>query len=748
MESAANQALKDKQKKEYLRQQIALLQSQLSDEEEPTSPSSKQKSTAQGVLVPRTPSPRKQRKIEESSAPPSRNVLSAAKAKLNAYTPAEQRETISSKPLPSKLVQRLARLRSEEDDATSILVQRTSSFTDKPPQPGSSKRDENLAIIESLELGPVEHQPPFDDPYFERVEPNSGIRLKSRILPHADLQDHLRGRYYLSPSRLYSSISLTPDKTGYDVPVDGDWITIAVVAERGPIKYTNPPVGIVKEEEANEDGEPIAGHGNKDFRKNKNNSDARNPRRRYVNVKLIDFGSRSASSSTTKGHIRGDAFLTLLLFEAEAVDLITEENGKKLAQPRKVYRGGSGGAFESMAKLKEGDVIALLNPRIMKPFTNSSTSNPHPVNNILAVNPVNASSISHIGRSLDLGMCMVQKRDGSVCGSWCDKRVSTVCEWHVTNAVQRRRAARSEFAVGTSGMTTSAIVKPRFSSGSSNYDPIRKTGLLPRDGAVNHGRHKFGGSTSYAPEATYVFSGHVINSANTVDATHVSEQMGREGQAKALRSEMRKKDDDLLKKMLNTEKTQGLNGGEGHVKSVLKAREVIEKAKNESKKRRENMENGQKLKEKDKDKDLRGKRKRSSQKDESHDDCDHEDDLDETKPQQSTASRYRPEMIKTLGFNPVAMKLGPQRQSNADIQRKLADLVALQKSRKEVKLGPRPGPRIRSGVFKPAVEPARFKTVSMPTIQTSTDIEQSNDAGASEEEMMVDLDSSDTESVI
>ncbi|KAF8824553.1 hypothetical protein HHX47_DHR8000022 [Lentinula edodes] len=743
MESVANQALKEKQKKEALRKQIALLQSQLSDEEEIAPVSPKQKSTTQGVLVPRTPSPRKKRKVEELPAPPPRNVLSAAVSIINhTRTPAEQGDCIiPAKPLPSKLVQRLSKLHSDEDDASSKSVRRTSSFADKPPEPGSSKRDENLAIIESLELGPTEHKPPFDDPHFERVEPDSGIRLKSRILPHEDLQDHLRGRYYLSPSRLYSSISLTPDKSGYDVPVDGDWITIAVVAERGPIKYTNPPVGIAKEEEADEDGAPSAGQGKgKDniVRKNKSKpSDAPNPRRRYVNVKLIDFGSRKSSSSESKGHILGDAFLTLLLFEAEAVDLITEEYGKKLAHPRKVYRGGSGGAFEAMAKLKEGDVIALLNPRIMKPFTSSSTSNPHPVHNILAVTPINASSITHIGRSLDLGMCMVQKRDGSVCGSWCDKRISNVCEWHVTNAVQRRRAARSEFAVGTSGMTNSAVVKSRFNSSSSDYDPVRKTGLLPRGGAATQSKHKFGGSTSYAPEATYVLSGHVINNSNTVDTAHVSEQMGREGQARAQRAEMRKQEDELLKKLLKKERAQGLDGGASHMRSVLKAREVIERAKKEkdSKTKRKTIEKG---------KELNEKRKRHC-----HNDSDDSDE-DQTEEDQTTrklnASRYRPEMIKTLGFDPVAMKLGPHRQSNVDVQRKLADLATLQKSRKEVNLGPRPGPKIRSGVFKPAIEPARFKA-ALHTGMMSTDVEmaeQSNDAGAGGEGM-VDLDSSDEE---
>ncbi|KAJ4480933.1 hypothetical protein J3R30DRAFT_3462472 [Lentinula aciculospora] len=740
MESVANQLLKEKQKKEALRRQIALLQSQLSDEEQSFPVSPRQKSSTHGVLVPRTPSPRKRRKLEDPPLSSARNVSSAVRTKQNNDIRAEQNDHIPSKPLPSKLVQRLSRLHSEEASASSKAVQRTSSFTDKPPEPGSSKRDENLAIIETLELGPAEHKPPFDDPHFERVEPNSGIRLKSRILPHEDLQDHLRGRYYLSPSRLYSSISLTADKTGYDVPVDGDWITIAVVAERGPIKYTNPPVGIAKEEEADEEGKPSADQGrdkDKGNRKNKKStskSDHPNPRRRYVNVKLIDFGSRTSSSNTTKGHIRGDAFLTLLLFEAEAIDLLTQEYGQKLARPKKVYRGGSGGAFEAMAKLKEGDVIALLNPRIMKPFTNSSTSTPHPVHNILAVTPTNASSITHIGRSLDLGMCMVQKRDGSTCGSWCDKRISNVCEWHVINAVQRRRAARSEFAVGTSGMTNSAVVRSKSNSNWSNYDPVRKTGLLPQDGPS---KHKFGGSTSYASEATYVLSGHVVNSSNTVDTMHVSEQMGREGQARAQRADMRTQEDELLKKMLKKERANGLDGGEGHVKSVLKAKEVIEKAKKE--KESKSIEKGKKSKKKD----LRGKRKRHSQESENSDGSDREMEVKRLE-KQSTVSRYRPEMIKTLGFDPVAMKLGPQRQSNSDVQRKLADLAALQKSRKEINLGPRPGAKIRSGVFKPAIEPARFENT-----RTSTDVEmaeQNSDATTDGPgERMVDLDSSDGE---
>lgn len=67
----------------------------------------------------------------------------------------------------------------------------------------------------------------------------------------------------------------------------------------------------------------------------------------------------------------------------------------------------------------------------------------------------------------------------------------------------------------------------------------------------------------------------------------------------------------------------------------------------------------------------------------------------------------------------------------------MADLAALTKSRKEIKLGPRPGPKIRSGVFKPAIEPARFRTAPVPIVDAGQG--SSTRVG----EGMVDLDSSD-----
>jgi minichromosome maintenance protein 10 len=194
--------------------------------------------------------------------------------------------------------------------------------------------------------------------------------LRSRIISHQDIQEHLTGRYYLSPSRLYSAIRLLPNKQGYDVPVAGDWITIAVVAERGPIKFSRAPVGIGKDEGNGLPDDDERNAPSNESAKPKGRRREEPPKssgKKYVNIKLIDFGARSRSSSSATGGkatIRGDAFLTLLLFESDGYDLVDDDNGKR----KKVYKGGSRGAFEAMSKLKEGDVIALLNSKILKPF--------------------------------------------------------------------------------------------------------------------------------------------------------------------------------------------------------------------------------------------------------------------------------------------------------------------------------------------------------------------------------------------
>ena len=69
-----------------------------------------------------------------------------------------------------------------DDDAEA--VSRTEGFQQEPAIPvaltdsrAGLQRDDRLAVVEDLTLGPTDHKPPVDDPNFAKLEPNSGIRL-------------------------------------------------------------------------------------------------------------------------------------------------------------------------------------------------------------------------------------------------------------------------------------------------------------------------------------------------------------------------------------------------------------------------------------------------------------------------------------------------------------------------------------------------------------------------------------------
>ncbi|KAJ7725273.1 hypothetical protein B0H14DRAFT_3098149 [Mycena olivaceomarginata] len=589
MESFAAKERTEKERKEELKRQIAALQEQLPDSDsDPESPSRpgpsfpKRRKLDKGViLAPRTPSP-------------SRILLYSQIRAFSLSFKGKTRRPASRARAPHS----------------------PSAFTDTPRDPSVSsstvpQRDDRLAIVETLDVGPVDHKPPFDDPYFQQLEPNSGIRLSSRVVPHEDIQDHLRGRYYLSPSRLYSAVRLLPDKQGYDVPVAGDWITIAVVAERGPYKYSKAPVEIIPDE---------------DDRKGKAKAPPKPSGKKFINIKLVDFGApaRSASSATGgKAVIRGDAMLP-------------QEEG----QPKKVYRGGSRGAFEQMCDLKEGDVVALLNPRILKPFQRSNDT-PHPTTNVLAITPESASSILVIGRAKDLGLCVAVKRDGKVCKSWCDTR----------HAVEQRRANRPD----TSGMSMTAGKRK------ADYDPRRKWGLKPLDESSG---------------ATYLVSGHIIHAGRVDprDSLFVSENIGREGQAKAARKLAAREDAQILKAL------QGRDA-EG-MKAVMKAREVG-------------------LAEKEKEKlrsSTKGKQKQKSNAGETSATATPDASAPKAMP---VKSAFSAQALKHLGFDPT-IKPGQVRHDNSATKKKMEDLAALQASRGPITLKPRAGEKVRSGVVVPS----------------------------------------------
>ncbi|KZT02785.1 uncharacterized protein LAESUDRAFT_738494 [Laetiporus sulphureus 93-53] len=713
MESISSRKDLEQQQQAEIHKQIAILQAQLtkSSTSYPTrTPPERKERPESDVLVPASPSPKRKKSSHRTSYGErgSMSVRSMSQQSRSSQTLSSSQSSVArnatapaQKQVPSTVLQKLAKAHSRKDtQLTPAAITRSTAFTEKPapqddtvPQSNAQQRDDRLALVEKLIPGPVEHKPPFDDPKFEKLEPCSGIRLSSRSISHEDFQDYLRGRYYLSPSKLYSVVRLLPDKQGYDVPVCGDWLTIAVVAERGQIKHTQAPVGIGREdkledEEAQDSVDNLLLNTDRTKQPRAGKSKQEPPRasgKKYVNLKLVDFGCReSASSESASKAIRGDAMLSLLLFESDSYDVITMKDGRK----EKVYKGGSKGAFEKMSTLREGAVVALLNPRILKPFQRSSDA-PHPTDNILALTPESIFSVAVIGYSQDLGMCTAIKRDGKPCGSWCDRRIADICEYHIQHAVERKRAARPEFSNGTSGMSTGAKrSKPA-------YDPARQWGLKPPD---NDG-------------ATYVVSGHIVSGANDAKSLFISESLGRDAQAKASRRGSAKAADEALQKLLKRDR-------EG-TKALVTAREFGKRASKE-----------------EKGKAVPGKRKREIDENESGTTgMDGErGSADEEEPRKKRKTAYSAQMIKRLGFDPTA-KDG-RRAADDEVQSKLAVLAALQTSRRQIHLGPHPGKK-NSCVQRPASSVHK----SEPKVQERKVLGKVLDSSPA----FVDLDSSDAE---
>ncbi|KAH8084898.1 hypothetical protein BXZ70DRAFT_565895 [Cristinia sonorae] len=754
MESTTSRKLNEEEKQAELRRQIAILQAQLKDApsdlsktQPPTKPyptSPRRRKPEQNTLAPGTPSP-KRRKLDDASSKPfgphSHKPIPSLTSQLKPLVSSSKSRlpTISAgtadlppKAGPSNVLSKLASLSKSQHEEKAEGPTRSSAFSTRPaPQPtrdeevtvpGIPRRDERLALVEDLPLGPAEHNAPFDDPHFEYLEPNSGIRLLSRALPHDEFQDYLRGRYYLSPSKLYSVIRLLPNKQGYDVPVEGDWVTIAVVAERGQMKYSKAPVGVGRDNQEHlsekdtklDDIIPdTANSKTTDLRhwkgKTKQQQMTKPSGKKYINLKLIDFGCRSGSSASGgKSTIRGDAYLSLLLFESDLVEEIVGEDGKK----EKIYRGGSKGAFERMSKLKEGAVVALLNPRILKPFQRSADT-PHPTENILAVTPESIDSTVVIGQSRDLGMCKAVKRDGKTCGSWCDKRISDVCEWHIQHAVQAKRASRAEFSIGTSGLSSTAKRKPA-------YDPSRQWGLKPEP------------NRSQGDGATYVVSGHVISGSSDSRNLFVGETMGRDAQAKAARKAAAHDADRALQRLLKGDK-------EG-MKTLVAAREFVKKP------------IGGRTKEERKGEDGgagRKRKRREGSEDESSGSEDEGSIGGGDGPKKSMRkSAYSAQLIRNLGFDPTC-KDG-RKVADPNVQKKLEALAASHSTRKDIDLGPRPGKKL-SAVSAPTMPPPKPPRDEVD-LDSDDDLERQeiaafgrNLGGHSRKDQLIDLDSSDVD---
>lgn len=181
----------------------------------------------------------------------------------------------------------------------------------------------------------------------------------------------------------------------------------------------------------------------------------------------------------------------------------------------------------------------------------------------------------------------------------------------------------------TTGMSSSSAPKRK-----PEYDPVRQWGLKPADDSGGSG-------------ATYIVSGHVVNGSKLDSRSlYAAEGIGREGQAKAKRISG-KDADRALKNLLERDK-------EG-MKAVMKAREVgaledeTRRQKKVSKKGKEKETNESK----EKGSDRGDKREKGS------------------KATVPAKNAYSAQVIKQLGFDPIAIVGQHRGGGDTDVQKKV-----------------------------------------------------------------------------
>lgn len=529
-------------------------------------------------------------------------------------------------PRASSLSEALAKRRTKQPANLPSLPDRTTSFADRSKDKGKGKaadddrevvrdgreRDADLAVEHELKIGPGEFGlDPEGEEEWRSLEPNSGIRLSwvtdvlrpvlpadpvlsKRVLPHDQVQDHLYGRYFLKPPQLYSLARLSRDGATYDIPVDGDFVTIAVVAERGDIRVSGSREAASDdddEEEEDDEGDGPPKAKTKAFGKGKGKGKHENkkkrPPRKYINLKLVALPPRNKSLGAAS--VGGDAYLQLLLFESDAIVRKDDGQGGVVRE----YRGGSGGAYEKWCNLAVGSVVALLNPRVLRPLKTGGGA-PHPLTLPLALNPTSADSVSLIGHAMDLGVCTAIQKDGKRCRSWVDMRLGTVCEYHVHAAVKRGRATRAEFASATTSYEltagrTGGTGRPAGSSGGGapgdydSYNPRLKRGLLPSNGgrAAPRGSENGGGGATYVVGRGVARTGDAPAGHGAPGHSHLAERVGRSQAQKRKRQQELADGDAALQRLFDR---SGDNGSVG-AKYLFALGKVRPKERDEKKQR-------------------------------------------------------------------------------------------------------------------------------------------------------------------
>ncbi|GAA6060804.1 hypothetical protein JCM10212_000577 [Sporobolomyces blumeae] len=384
-------------------------------------------------------------------------------------------------------------------------------IVDAPKNP--KRRNKDSTVIEDLEMGPIEFAPPAKDPDFNRIEPNSGIKLKERIVTHKHVQALLSDRYHLTPSQIYS-LARIDTRRQVHIDVDADFVVIGVLAWKDEIRFLNSNPLAPERKESDERKKRQARYAsaardplNPDVPEGAEPSTElfraatkKQKRQRYIRFELVDLSTKQAAAS-------GTGTLNVMLVEADTVDTGHDDEGNEVP----IYRGQSGGAYEKYWKESPGAVVAIINPAFL-PYTDGKSH---------TLKPISADSMVVLGRAEHLAFCdAIRKKDGRTCNAWVDARQGTKCSFHVHLAVQRAGVGRAETFSNTASFKQTASIDMselnKSLSGSSNsLTTIGKKNLTkpgPKPRALGHDPSTT--NVMLAGHATYVSGGSRLSGAS------------------------------------------------------------------------------------------------------------------------------------------------------------------------------------------------------------------------------------------
>jgi len=210
--------------------------------------------------------------------------------------------------------------------------------------------------------------------------------------------------------------------------------------------------------------------------------------------------------------------------------------------------------FERWWKLKEGQLIAVLNPGIMPPRKKDTDAFSLKVTS-------SEDTVLEIGTARDLGFCKSIKADGHQCTAWIDKRKTEVCEYHISLQVDKARAERMQFSTMTGG--PGAGRGGGRGGGSIGRGFGRGRG---KDGLTKEGMYH----DKYLHETMWITPKDLgLNAASLLDQEYKDKEAQKE--AKRKREREKQKEDELAKSL-------GLKGN-GTGSEYLRHRSILKETK-------------------------------------------------------------------------------------------------------------------------------------------------------------------------